>query len=88
MNYALGYATIIGHKGTTEADTLTCNHCSAVRYQKSTDPSIVADPGGICRKCMAWICSSCLARDCMTFERKMEIYESRQDLWKKMGLEF
>lgn len=87
MIEALGYATILGHHGNTEADTRTCKHCNHVRFVKSTDPKIVIDPGGTCRKCMMWICSNCLAKDCMDFEKKLDLYERRQDLFKNLGLE-
>lgn len=79
--------TVSGHRGTMETDTFTCRHCNKVRYLKSMDPRIVVDPGGVCRKCMAQICSTCLAKDCMDFEKKLDLYERRQDLWKKLGLE-
>lgn len=87
MIEARGYATITGPRTNIEADTYTCAHCNAVRYLKSNSPDLVADEGGICRNCMTRICSNCIAKDCMAFERKLDIYETRQDLWKKLGLE-
>jgi len=82
-----GYATIIGKRGNTEIDTYTCVHCNHVRYFRSNDPKIVADPGGMCRKCMARICSNCVAKECLVFEEKLTIYERSQDLFRKLGLE-
>lgn len=81
-----GYVTIIG-RNTTEIDTYSCVHCNRVRYFRSSDPKITADPGGTCRKCMARICSFCMAQDCMNFEAKLDLYERRQDLFKALGLE-
>lgn len=87
MIQATGYATIIGHKGTVETDTYTCAHCNSARYLNSTDPKVVCDPGGVCRSCMAQICSQCLAKECLAFEKKLDLYERRQNLFKAMGLE-
>lgn len=86
MLVGTGYATIFGDR-TTEADTRQCVHCNAHCYSRSTDPKIECDPGGTCRNCMGWICSKCLAKECLNFEKKLTIYERRQDLFKKLGLE-
>lgn len=81
-----GQVTIIGSHRTIEADTYTCVHCNNVRYYRSNDPAIVADPGGMCTKCMDRICSICVGKECLTFEEKLDIYERRQGLFKAMGL--
>ena len=86
MLIGTGYATIFGTT-TTEIDTYQCVHCNAHRYKRSSDPKIECDPGGVCRNCMGAICSKCLAKECVTFEKKLDIYERRQDLFKKLGLE-
>ena len=87
MVVTTGYGEITGPKGLVkEIDTYTCVHCSRVRTTKSTEKG-EGDPGGICRKCMGPICSLCIAKECIPFERKLDLYERRQKLFKAMGLE-
>ena len=86
-----GYLTIFGPRtATREADTCTCKHCNRVRTVRSSDPSIPLDKGGLCWCCRGWICTPCsgaLAKTgCIPFEEKLDLYEKRQDLFRKMGL--
>lgn len=86
MSSSNGYATITEPGGVTkEFDTLSCCHCNAVFMVKATEIS-KPDPGGFCRLCMAPICPQCIGKYCVPFMKRLDLYESRQDLFKKMGL--
>ena len=80
-----GVATIIGPGVNNEFETCTCNHCNRVWVTRSTVKGN-GDPGGFCRLCMKMICPTCVGKSCMPFEKKLKLYESRNDLFKKMGL--
>ena len=85
-----GQVTIVGPRQNFEADTATCYHCNRCWVVRSTDrnsKSMEADPGGFCRLCMKMICPTCTGKECVPFEKKLQLYESRKDLFKKMGLE-
>jgi hypothetical protein len=81
-----GYATIVGPGVKTESDTCTCKHCCRVWVTRSSDPAVKGDLGGFCRICMRMICPTCAGKPCFPFEKKLDLYEKRSDLFKKMGL--
>lgn len=80
-----GYITLTSHKVTYEADTCTCKHCNKAWIIRSTKKG-EGDPGGWCRICSAPICPDCAGKECMPFEKKLKIYESKQKLFKELGL--
>lgn len=80
-----GYATISGPKRTVEIDTATCCHCNRVWFVRSSDGK--QDLGGWCRQCSAMICSPCVGKDCIPFKKKLDLYESKQKLFRELGLE-
>lgn len=83
-----GRITVTGPaKGTQESDSMTCTHCNKVWIVRSSNPTIKADPGGWCRNCMAMICPNCAGKECMPFQKALELYESRQRLFREIGLE-
>lgn len=83
-----GYATIIGpgHRP-KEADSLTCVHCNSVWWAKANDPQFNPNLGGWCRMCSGPICPKCDGKGCLPFLKKLELYETRRDLFRQMGLE-
>lgn len=66
-----GYAVKTGPKGTWEADTQTCRHCSTVYATSTTDGK--PDLGGWCRVCSSPVCGKCADLGvCDPFEKKLE----------------
>lgn len=83
-----GYATIVQPGRSTKCfDTQTCSHCNRVVCWATNSPDANPDLGGFCRLCMAFICTPCVGKDCVPFKKKLELYESRQALFRQMGLE-
>lgn len=74
-----GYGIVTGPEGITdEHDTYTCCHCNRV---------VVVRPGsgkerGFCFLCHAPHCGRGGCWKCVPFERKLEAYERRHQLWK------
>ncbi|TAL13944.1 hypothetical protein EPN95_04625 [Patescibacteria group bacterium] len=77
--------TIVGPRRNMEADTATCVHCNRAWMTRSNVKG-KGDPGGWCMVCMKMICPKCAGKPCMPFLKKLDLYEKRQDLFKKMGL--
>lgn len=70
---------------TTERDTVTCNHCQKVGIVKPRqDP---ADMGGMCKVCMALICSRCVGMGaCTPWEETLERVEARDRFLRAAGI--
>jgi hypothetical protein len=67
-----------------ECDTFTCFHCNTVVFVKpKCDP---ADLGGMCRLCGKMICPRCVSGPCIPFERKLEIWEARDNALRSYGI--
>lgn len=71
-----GYVTITDASGGVEEyDSFTCGHCQhIVHVPPMTDP---ANIGGLCKACMKMICPNCLGKDCIPWEKQMEIMEAQ-----------
>ncbi len=81
-----GYATITSPQGVKEYDTCTCKHCNAVWTIRSTEKG-QGDPGGWCTICARPICPNCVGKECFPLERRLELYEKSEKLFRDMGLE-
>ena len=82
MRNPQGYVTISDVEGSVlEYDTFTCSHCQKiVEVKPHCDP---ADAGGLCRICDGYVCPICTDKGtCTTWEKKMEVMESREELFK------
>ncbi len=67
-----------------EHDTFTCKHCQrVVRVKPMCDP---VEMGGRCTLCDAFICKHCVGKQCVPWERQMEIHEARADALRSYGL--
>lgn len=84
-NSRAGYATIFGSGKAVEYDTCTCVHCNHVWVVHGSDGK--ENLGGWCRQCQAMICNDCSGKPCLPFEKKLYLYESKQRLFREMGLE-
>ena len=77
---AHGYMIIIDPDAKTpvERDTFQCCHCSK---------NVIVRPGsgierGFCNNCMRPHCGGPKCWDCAPFERKLEEWEGRRQLWQ------
>lgn len=80
-----------GGKVVGELDTFQCSHCGKHSYVKAG--AKLDELGNMCRGCMKMICPECAKRTttivygmeiqgCVTWERNMEIQESRDRLYR------
>jgi hypothetical protein len=75
MRNAQGYASITSPEGVREADTFTCYHCNRITHVRAyADP---AELGGLCKACMRLICSKCVGKNCIPFEKKLDLMEAK-----------
>lgn len=75
-----GYALWMDPEGNKEQDTFTCNHCNTVVYVKAA--ASPTEAGGWCNLCMRLLCMNCAGKECVPFEKKMEMWE-KQDLQRR-----
>ena len=96
MRTPQGYATLIGDRGLSEWDTITCAHCqrivavkpgtAATVYLLTTlDGRTIEEMGACCRVCMGAVCLKCHAvGTCTPWERKLEQMEARDRLTRSV----
>lgn len=84
LGYKGWYGQTFSPEGRTiETDAFTCKHCQKiVPIKPMCDP---ADMGGRCFQCDALICSDCVGKGCMPFEKKLEQMERRAKLFQSMN---
>lgn len=70
--------------GTTEYDTMVCNHCNSITHVKARMRP--EDIGGLCKQCMGLICPRCLDGPCVPFAKKLDMAEKREIALRSYGL--
>lgn len=81
-----GYFEETGPEGSVRGETFTCCHCNGLE---------VAVPGKtlVCEHCWAPVCDRAACRECVPFEKKLELFEkamartaSRNSLFEAAGI--
>ena len=78
-----GWACATGPDQHVERDTITCAHCNAIQV---VEPPPAVPKSGFCRLCMKHICSRCIDKACLPFEKRLERIEARDRLRRAAGV--
>lgn len=88
MRNAEGYSVVVSPgERPIEHDTATCAHCQGISFTKSpggklqvlmfkNDGSHVLRDIGFCRNCYRYVCPRCEGKECVPFEKKLDLEEA------------